>query len=250
MIPNNELYHYGVKRRSGRYPWGSGKKPYQGDPIVKKGVRKKKELAKNIGVDLKNYQTNQNRPMGEAVNLKKGDKVQHIGVNFSGKRKGQMYVTALETDNKLYEAFLSLNLLSKGYEPKKVTLTLSEDLKSPERKEQKKIFDSFYSQNKEQVDKDLKKWASEKNKKLADVYDDFMNSLEKSSNSQKMFYDELRKRGYNAVLDEHDIEGSWIQGSSPLIIMDQLTTIGDFEIKNLNTTRLKKALNDWLELYQ
>lgn len=25
-----ELYHYGVKRRSGRYPWGSGERPYQG----------------------------------------------------------------------------------------------------------------------------------------------------------------------------------------------------------------------------
>ena len=23
------LMHYGVKRRSGRYPWGSGKEPYQ-----------------------------------------------------------------------------------------------------------------------------------------------------------------------------------------------------------------------------
>lgn len=26
----NELYHYGVKRRSGRYPYGSGERPYQG----------------------------------------------------------------------------------------------------------------------------------------------------------------------------------------------------------------------------
>ena len=25
----DELYHYGVKRRSGRYPYGSGENPYQ-----------------------------------------------------------------------------------------------------------------------------------------------------------------------------------------------------------------------------
>jgi hypothetical protein len=25
----DELIHYGVKKRSGRYPWGSGKEPYQ-----------------------------------------------------------------------------------------------------------------------------------------------------------------------------------------------------------------------------
>lgn len=37
----NELYHYGIKRRSGRYPWGSGDRPYQstGGPISK--VKKK-----------------------------------------------------------------------------------------------------------------------------------------------------------------------------------------------------------------
>ena len=28
-LQQNELMHYGVKRRSGRYPWGSGEDPYQ-----------------------------------------------------------------------------------------------------------------------------------------------------------------------------------------------------------------------------
>ena len=26
----NHLAHFGIKRKSGRYPWGSGKRPYQG----------------------------------------------------------------------------------------------------------------------------------------------------------------------------------------------------------------------------
>ena len=26
---NDILMHYGIKRRSGRYPWGSGEDPYQ-----------------------------------------------------------------------------------------------------------------------------------------------------------------------------------------------------------------------------
>lgn len=25
----NDIYHYGIKRKSGRYPWGSGERPYQ-----------------------------------------------------------------------------------------------------------------------------------------------------------------------------------------------------------------------------
>ena len=28
-IVDDILMHYGVKRRSGRYPWGSGENPYQ-----------------------------------------------------------------------------------------------------------------------------------------------------------------------------------------------------------------------------
>ena len=28
-IRSNEIYHYGIKRRSGRYPYGSGMRPYQ-----------------------------------------------------------------------------------------------------------------------------------------------------------------------------------------------------------------------------
>ncbi len=27
----NYLLHYGIPKRSGRYPWGSGERPYQGD---------------------------------------------------------------------------------------------------------------------------------------------------------------------------------------------------------------------------
>lgn len=30
-----ELYHYGTPRHSGRYPWGSGNRPYQGDNLGK-----------------------------------------------------------------------------------------------------------------------------------------------------------------------------------------------------------------------
>ena len=33
---NEELYHIGVKHRSGRYPWGSGKEPYQSNPAMAK----------------------------------------------------------------------------------------------------------------------------------------------------------------------------------------------------------------------
>lgn len=51
------LMHYGVKRRSGRYPWGSGKEPYQhsGDLLARVNSLKKeglseKQIAEEIGL--------------------------------------------------------------------------------------------------------------------------------------------------------------------------------------------------------
>ena len=57
-VAEDILMHYGVKRRSGRYPWGSGENPYQhsGDFVSRaKDLKKKgfteKELAKAMGFD-------------------------------------------------------------------------------------------------------------------------------------------------------------------------------------------------------
>lgn len=49
----DELYHYGTKRHSGRYPWGSGERPFQGDP-QKAAARREKlrefgQKAKKVG---------------------------------------------------------------------------------------------------------------------------------------------------------------------------------------------------------
>lgn len=58
-IANDILMHYGIKRRSGRYPWGSGKNPYQhsGDFLsraehLKKQGLNEKEVARTISNDI------------------------------------------------------------------------------------------------------------------------------------------------------------------------------------------------------
>ena len=39
MYNYNYLIHYGIPRHSGRYPWGSGKRPYQDDNIAFKNKK-------------------------------------------------------------------------------------------------------------------------------------------------------------------------------------------------------------------
>ena len=64
-IGPSELMHYGVKRRSGRYPWGSGKNPQRNrnflavsSELHSKGVSEN-DIAKAMGMktkrDLINY---------------------------------------------------------------------------------------------------------------------------------------------------------------------------------------------------
>lgn len=68
---SNEIYHYGIKRRSGRYPWGSGDRPYQStkskltssENISKKTFEKIKSIYDSLTNDEKGY-------LGEISTLK------------------------------------------------------------------------------------------------------------------------------------------------------------------------------------
>ena len=44
---DNYLEHIGMPRRSGRYPWGSGKRPFQGDSAAAKSSRSTKSSEKS-----------------------------------------------------------------------------------------------------------------------------------------------------------------------------------------------------------
>lgn len=46
----NYLCHYGIKRRSGRYPWGSGKDPNQSDPNKGRRNSSLSKTGKRVGV--------------------------------------------------------------------------------------------------------------------------------------------------------------------------------------------------------
>ena len=64
ILQGDELYHYGVARRSGRYPYGSGEDPYQHNTdflgrielLKKDGWNETAEnVKKEFGISLKEY---------------------------------------------------------------------------------------------------------------------------------------------------------------------------------------------------
>lgn len=257
----NELQHYGVKGMK----WGvrrtpeqlghisAKSRPYRSTPkkLVQKGLDLKQDLAKNqLGRNVSKSQIlARNRDSGE-TSLKKGDKVRHVsGIPFDKMKSGQLYVTATKYDDDMYAAYLGSKLKRAGFNPKQVVINLKTDLKAPSSKDQYKIFNQFLKENRKQVESDIGDWLSSKGKDQTaatgkkDIYDQFINAAERPSKSQKKFYDELKKRGYNAVLDEHDITGSWMQAQKPLIIMDTLSTLGNFKVSDLTENSMREALD-------
>ena len=73
---NDELLHYGVARRSGRYPWGSGEDPYQrsGDFLsraeeLKKSGLSETDIAKAMGLTTTQYRTQKSLAKAERRKL-------------------------------------------------------------------------------------------------------------------------------------------------------------------------------------
>lgn len=69
---NNELYHSGKKRRSGRYPYGSGKRPHQHDGFKsnKDGFKSKKRLIDETSNFAKNVKEINTKHQRNAMNRK------------------------------------------------------------------------------------------------------------------------------------------------------------------------------------
>lgn len=262
------LQHYGVPRKSGRYPYGSGKRPYQrtSRALVEKGRDTKIQLAKDVlGKTIsKSQATARNlREPDSPTTVKTGSKISHVtGVPINKIRSGQMYVSVDEYDKRLYDAFLGMRLKSKGFNPQRLDMVLKRDLNAPSRKEQMEVFNEIFKEDQNKVYSDVSEWMTNKGKfnsveegvkalkakSKKDFYMDFNNSLEKSTDTAKKYYDELKRRGYNAVVDEHDISGSWMQGKKPIILMDALSMVGDFKVTDLSTKELRKSLEEWLRL--
>lgn len=58
----------------------------------------------------------------------------------------------------------------------------------------------------------------------------------------KEFGNLLQQRGYNAVLDENDVTGSYMLANKPIILLDVLNKVGSIRIRELNDTEIYRNM--------
>lgn len=204
---------------------------------IKESINIKEKLIKNFfGVDRTN-----------SLYIKKGELVYHITpLDFKRlKPMGDLYISATDYDRNLYKAYLSMRLFDKGYRNvSEICLKLKQDLHSPDKKTQKAIFDSCYMNNKLTFLNDLLK--AEPNMGCLDaslIYDLFMKYINKiKGDSINVFNFYLQKEGYNAILDYHDIDLSWIQAKSPLYLLNAEDFVEIHKVIKIGRDDIKTSL--------
>lgn len=124
IIWNDELYHYGVPRRSGRYKWGSGKNPFHHGSDLK-STRLGKKIAKNEYAIAK--RTSQIKKLDKKINNGLSDKKLAKTVN----KRSRLY-------SKNHEAIIE----NKAYSEKKKRIEASKKPQEEKKPDIQKVISS------------------------------------------------------------------------------------------------------------
>lgn len=223
----------------------------------------------------------------EEVFIKKGNTVQHIttkDTNVTPRDDRVLFVTADEGDKKLYSSVLAASIYkhTANTPVKSVEFELKQNLKAPSKRESIEMYKKHFNNNK----KDFIDYFSEKlswfarQEDFADQFteeekdpntfrDRFNKKMSKSwienegyqlfnmgfndqdalkSNIYKSYRDELKNKGYNALVDDNDAKNSVMGGKIPLIILDELEMLGDVKVKDITNESMIKDYEDWVKI--
>lgn len=266
-MTQNELYHYGIKRRSGRYPWGSGDRPFQNSPSRKEA----NQALKGKG-----------RPeiYRQRRTIPKGTKV-YRSTHDPNEKLTTAYVSYLDPDRDLYKGgeIARRDRSKKVYEREMV---LKEDLKIPSRQRVKDIVKQITDEDPKLIDDTIKaildyripkdsvtyyeittdwktgktdlklydKYVKDvinavKDQSVDDAFANLVGGLGHSNKLKNQLINQLKKEGYNAMVDEAGVGAHTPEGVDPLIVFDFNKTISPVSTKEVTKKEETKSWNNY-----
>lgn len=259
----NELYHYGIPRRSGRYPYGSGDRPYQS--ISRKEInrvlkgRKRGEIFRQSRI------------------ISKGTILYRTTSDPNEMNKGSTYVTYMQPDRDLYRGSY-IKYKAKGAPVYEKTMELKEDLNVPSRDIVKETVSSVISENPKLLDITIEKYLGQifgedtiseykkyvysdgttawktllessletvKNRPLEDTFSSFVMTFGINEELKNKTINKLKKQGYNAMVDEAGVGAKSPEGIDPLIIFDYKKSVDLKDMREVTDKEAEKASKNY-----
>lgn len=248
---NYELYHHGIKG-------------------MKWGIRRFQKKNGSLTAEGKA------RYDHDKVIIKKGASVQRVSKTNKETGTGRTYISFKELDNLKYVAeaghdglYWTSNADNYGY---KVKLKVTEDIIAPSYKETidafvastkdvpvKTLAENIYGRKEDKTTSYAKKEWKKNTKEFVNnmkhlgvdearqnAYLAYSRSLMDSKSTQKAFFDELEKRGYNAVVDHNDAQskdGSKGYYDTPLIVFERSRNLKQTSAKPITQLDQDAALD-------
>lgn len=220
----------------------------------------------------------------EAFYKKKGETVNHLTTqNKLTPRDGILYVSATDEDQQLYKSVLAARIMkhTKQKTINSIDIELKNDLKAPSREESISIFKDYYDSNKESVSSYLKNRSNDIVKMLEDGGEDaktikewtnIRDKIAKGSKADienygykifnhdfterdiltnsifKDYVNELKSRGYNALIDDNDSKYDHMGAKVPLAIIDPLSVIGNMTVSQIEADSVYSEYMKWLDM--
>ena len=223
----------------------------------------------------------------ETTEFKKGTTVQHIttrDTKVTPEKDRVLFVTADEGDKKLYSSVLGASIFkhTNNTPVKSVEFELKKDLKAPSKRESIEMFKEQYKKDpdkfidyfsetlawfardpdfadqftkeeqnpdtfRKRFNTDMKKqWLENDGYQLFNMGFNDPDFLK--SDICKEYRTELKKRGYNALVDDNDARNSVMGGKVPLIILDEMEILGDMKVKDITSESIIKDYEDWVKI--
>lgn len=226
-MPTSYLVHHGIKGQK----WGIRRFQKKDGSLTPAG---KKRYAEYDPVVL----------------AKKGETVNHVSsIPLKTFRKGKsIYVSKGKEDLDNYLLTMAMSSDSSDGGMHNTKITVLNDLISPSEKARVREFVDLYADNKAIMSKDLAKAKKESSfiefrteKSLAKkyqktdpekVYKIFAKTLNANESGKTAYFDHLKKKGYNAWVDDNDVKYNSVGSKSAMAVFD---TLKDLKISEVET---------------